>query len=244
MAGNAFESFYRTELRRTAYHEAGHAVLHVLFKIPFTTAEVFSDEHPAPAKLRDYSGIVHCDSIVHCPRWALAWELRTENKHERAQRYWQRQTCILLGGAIAEARYLRRKAKGLAGAVGRHDRRELGLFVKWVMAISSPCAVDEWSFELEPVVSGLLNLPFVWTAVTAVAEELIVRHALTFDETQRLVNSALRARLTKPQLPEGIVYKIQFLAPRLAKYCAVRTPAPVTRSKEPARHRVAAAGAV
>jgi len=44
------------DTRTTAYHGAGHAVLHVLCGVPFITAEVFSDDHPGRDVDQDYVG--------------------------------------------------------------------------------------------------------------------------------------------------------------------------------------------
>src|SRR4051812_30101375 len=112
------------EIRRTAYHEAGHVILYVLMGIPFKSAEVFSQSHPAPPELDgDYAGIVYDWAYDYWPCWAVSHcpGFRTH----RALRYWDRVMCVSWAGEAAESQYVGHGVPGWVSAIDKRVLRDL-----------------------------------------------------------------------------------------------------------------------
>ncbi len=199
------------ELRQTAYHEAGHAVLYALFDLPFDRAEVFTAEYPAPPELPDYAGIVRSDWMQDCPRWAMPWQ--PDCDWELAIRHWNRLICISLAGEVAESIYLGRKAPHY---VGTHDRRDIRNIVQHLMGFSLR-DMKGWVDPLRTLTLELLRLPAVWDAVTAVAEKLIAQNVLTHRQVRSMVRRTCAHGPHKPTRGSKCLHRLHQLAPILAQ---------------------------
>lgn len=180
------ERFRKEELPATAYHEAGHAVLHSLWDLPFERVEVFTDEHPAPPDLKGrYAGIVRSDSIANYPDWAMPWE--ASYRRNDAFKHWERLICISLAGALAEWRHSLNTGCRMAPFTGRLDQKDIRTICQYVIGCPVMSVLKDWIATLKTRTWKLLNQAPVWAAVTAVAEALLDRAVLTRAEVQALV---------------------------------------------------------
>lgn len=179
--------FWEEELRATAYHEAGHAVLYAFFDLPFERVEVFSDKHPAPPELKeDYAGIVRSDWIRDCPHWAIPGD--SGFRLDRTIKHFERLICISLAGDAAECRYNLNKGWG-TGKPSYHDHRDIQFICRHV--IGCPVSLQkDWIDRLRLQTWEILNQAAVWNAVTAVAEALLDRAVMTRAEVQAVVEIA------------------------------------------------------
>lgn len=187
------ERAYQKELRDTAYHEAGHAVLHVLFGIPFKTAEVFSDEHEPPKELeKDYVGIVRWDEdrspLDYWPTWAVSGG--TGFRARRAVNYWTPFICMSLAGAQAEGRAAGRAAER---SVERLDWADIRFVGRDLVGLDA-AQLRDWVSKLRPLTAATLGVPVVWAAVCAVAEALLQRWKLTAQEVEAITDAVCMPR--------------------------------------------------
>ena len=214
LTDEALERAWLKEWRATSRHEASHAVLFVLFGIPFDTVEVFNDEYPEPPDMQNYAGIVRSNWMRDLPCWAMPWH--EGFRLERAVKYWDQLACIFLAGELGESAYTGHRApKGAC----RHDQGDIRLICRHLMGCSMS-DVSDWLARLRACTWEILHLPVVWAAVTIVAERLLARASLTRGEVQALVERTCipgpRANERRHKRLARTMWQVQQLSPRLA----------------------------
>jgi hypothetical protein len=181
----ALEAAYQKELRDTAYHEAGHSFLYVLFGLPFETAEIFTDEHPEPPGLEGYAGIVRSNYLDDWPFWAYGMPEGAEAFDKaRAYDHADKTIMILLAGELSESIVNHRR---YTPGVRRYDNAD----IRWIgeeLLARPHSETKTWVNRLRPLTMRLLQTPGVWAAVQAIAQALLAKHILTASEVRALVN--------------------------------------------------------
>lgn len=155
------------QLRRTAYHEAGHAVAAIHFGYPFErvwlnpTAE---DEDTPAGKL-------------------LGAPSRYDPLTEENRLWGEQEISIHLAGPVANAMF-----------IGRVDRKRGGTDFTWAFFLCRQRFPDESWNEIHALLNAflactisLLSDARVWSAVGAIAEILVSNHEISFDEVQMIV---------------------------------------------------------
>jgi hypothetical protein len=166
-----FERKARRELRRTAYHEAGHAFFYVRNKSEFEWVGVrpfLPDESPwwAAEEMDPFEfGRVHIDGRI---------------REDDIRRQWHEQLTVTLAGPLAEAKHLQSSRPLIRG----HDRVLIKL-----------CLEGCWSNSPDRIFRD--HVEFVrmivdrhWPEIEAIASALIDRRFLTAKEVRRIVKVA------------------------------------------------------
>src|SRR6185312_17172613 len=133
-----FDALVAEELRYTAYHEAGHCVMHILFGLPFYRVEVFTDAHPEPPDMKDYAGVVHRPWLGDCPDWVLPWHPTFH--WDNARRHWYRLIGISLAGPLAEGIHTRKRVPKF---LAKHDRYDIHFVGRYLMGLRYQKHTDE-----------------------------------------------------------------------------------------------------
>jgi len=151
----------------TAVHEAGHAVMAELCGRQVTEVEIVGD--------REHSGMVHSLALPPDPADGAALEGDREDV--------ERQLKIILAGTVAEAM-----------VSGREDwdetSEDLDAAVRLAMSLVDDCE------DVLPLLAEIRSdverdLRDRWTAVEALAAELLIRKALTGTEVRNLLQPHL-----------------------------------------------------
>ena len=159
----------------TAYHEAGHAVMHLQLNLPLRGVSII------PNKRKESLGHVHGGSI---PKWVItiaetgdAWE------YPRVISRALSEICAFKAGRIAER--LATKKTNHEGAEGDRRAAYEWLFVLAPELATHECtALDRW---LELRTSRLVKKH--WSTIKLVAEALSIRRSLTGAEVRQIVTS-------------------------------------------------------
>lgn len=178
----AHKYFLDAERQQTAFHEAGHAVLHTLWNLPFEKLEVFSAQYPAPQEFSKYAGRIQSNWKRDCPVWAVGWH--PEFSPIRGVEHWERLICTFLAGEIAESIYLGYDAPKF---VSKYDQNDIQDLCKSLINNSVPY-MNSWIMQLRARTLAVLSLPEVWSAVTAVAQALLDRSVLKRSDVWALVS--------------------------------------------------------
>jgi hypothetical protein len=169
---------YRDRLA-TAFHEAAHAVLHVLFDVPFESVEVFDKHaHPAPSRGPRLAGRVRCD-------WDNAANLATIAASPELQ---FQSISISMAGELAEKRHMRFVPRE-AGRLDRHDVTFI-LDTAYTYSGAQRIALRK---AIRAATDAILALPEVWAAVRAVAARLCAEWTVPASADAELVCSKLEA---------------------------------------------------
>ena len=174
------DALIEAELRATAAHEAGHAVVDHFFDIPFSRVEVFTDNHEAPESESDYAGIVRSDRFKTWPSYAC---VESEDFDlQRAKQFAEPLLMSLHAGRIAESIYARQKVPAF---VARFDREAMQIVCYSIGIIGAEAR--KWLARMETATRALLRNPDVWAAVERVAKALVKRNVLTFRAVGRIM---------------------------------------------------------
>jgi hypothetical protein len=155
---------------RTAYHEAGHAVMAYLEQIAISHASIIENEE-------SFGRVVLKSVVGPSFEFDLSWRNRKSiEKHCK----------VYLAGSIAE-----RLARGRANWRGAHgDRSALANLIQYVYAQEE--VVKAYVDYLSALTASELKNERTWRAVTAVAKELLERGRLGGRTVRRIVREALR----------------------------------------------------
>jgi len=179
------------QLKRIAFHEAGHAVIGCLVGIPFTTVRLTPDN-----RVRDSQGMIKLGSVKlkPVPDWVLPLNWSTNEDRKRARNYLKNNICMTLAGPLAETLHTgcwQQETRGegndetlamLAGEVAR----EWGVYLHW-----TPKDSQNWVNRLRFQILEILHDPRVWAAVALVARELVKHGTLRAKDVYPLVNQAV-----------------------------------------------------
>jgi hypothetical protein len=165
-----------------AFHEAGHAVLHVLLQIPFESAEIFNAKNRAPLESRHLAG------QVKRADWLNYWQFDGHGP-ECEYDYAHREVAISLAGQIAEELYTG-DDKELGAAYDREHIRDIKMTL---LPDSTKAETKHWKAGVKILwgfTERLLQRPEVWAAVKAVAYALLRRNRLSATAVRRIVSKA------------------------------------------------------
>jgi hypothetical protein len=160
------------QLKRTAYHEAGHAVAAVLMDVPFRRVTIVPDE--------TFAGRVDLGKVeppAHVDPFNENWDVKA------ARQYWAARICGALAGPLAETLYTKCWQQQ---SVSDEDTDEAKA---WEIAdyFYTPAKADRWVNRLRFKTLERLRMPDVQAAVDAVARELLRRKTLTAAKVRALV---------------------------------------------------------
>jgi hypothetical protein len=159
----------RKEIERTAYHEAGHAVASCHLHVAFSYITIIPEEdhlgHVKHPKLNNFDP--ECDN-----------SLRAVDRVERM-------ILVLFAGQVAEWRF-----------ANRHNWRGSG--EDWQHAVNLVSYLAGNNEVLQKYVDylwarakNLFDLPWLWTAVEAVAKELLIRKKMGSRLTRKIIKKAM-----------------------------------------------------
>jgi hypothetical protein len=161
----------RRQLEATAYHEAGHAVAHVLLQVPFRKATIREGD--------DYLGRVEGYKLGK----TFLEKIETGDLSLRDEDRIRRIVITLLAGHEAEQRFTGRKNS--VGAASDHSS-----VVDFLFRVYSPKATEAYMTFLEIRTEEELNAPGVWKGLQTVAAALLDKKTLTATEIACIFNEA------------------------------------------------------
>lgn len=155
----------------TAYHEAGHAVAHVFFRVPLRKATIKGDE--------DYLGAVVGEKLGRKLIVGFESGFPTPAQRDRLER----QVICLLAGALAERHFTgHRNNRGSSWDDG------LATDLLLHLAGGSLTEVPAYARWLRIRASNAMLSPLRWPAVQRVASALLEHETLQAAEIRQLVN--------------------------------------------------------
>jgi hypothetical protein len=151
------------QLKRTAYHEAGHAVAAVLMDVPFRRVTILPD-----AQCAGRVDLANVEPPIHV---------------KAARDHWARRICVFLAGPLAETLHTRCWQQQ---PISDEDTDE---FKVWEITVcfGPPAKADRWVNRLRFSTLEKLRAPDVWAVVEVVALELVKRKTLTGAKVHELV---------------------------------------------------------
>lgn len=161
------------QLRSTAFHEAGHAVMAYLLRVPFTSISIMPDAETLGRVV-----------LGESPVWASP---DSSKYNERAASIWfQVRTRVAMAGQIAEAHHVGRRLR-----FGMHaDNANAADFALYLCrgAQDTADALLEWLYldTRDRLVS-----PLVWPAVEELAAVLMERKMLRNRPAREVIRAAL-----------------------------------------------------
>jgi hypothetical protein len=163
-------------------HEAGHAVAHFIYRVPFRHVSVIPDDHRI-------GHVFHVDSRRD-ERLNQSWNER------RSRTYAERLIKCAIAGEIAQRKYRPRSFDRLQSAPD------------WSTAIdfasSQSGSLEEamaWCNLLYIQAKQELQLDYNWSAVLQLAKELRSKRWLTYRQAQQVIERAQQAAINYPPRP-------------------------------------------
>jgi ATP-dependent Zn protease len=157
-----------------AYHEAGHAVAHCLFRVPFRKATI------TPAE--DYLGIVVGYKLGRKLIQGFEIGFPTLRQRDRLER----QVLCLLAGPICEAHF-----RGRRNNIGASDDYRMATGFLDHLSGGSPNQIDPYAKWLAAWATDMVLSPVWWPFVETIAQELLRRESLSAKEILELYKRAL-----------------------------------------------------
>ena len=192
-----------TRLERTAYHEAGHAVAHVLLHVPFSYATI----EPEVSDARTSLGHVRSPLPDDLQEWAASAEVPS-TEYRQWKRY-ENRILVRLSGEMAECRIAGpRRARGGVG----NDHREAK---KAAHAIcGSKKEESAYLTWLRIRAGNIITSPTTWRCVEAVAKALLDKRKLSARRIREIIHGARKAELER-KLGAKCVRDLENLGQRL-----------------------------
>jgi hypothetical protein len=179
-------------LRRTAYHEAGHAVVACLMHVPFHSVTVAPGPVPVDDLRRTTLGQIELN--IEWPDWAIPFSPCFDRT--RARRFVARDVCMTLAGPLAETLHTRCWQQQPGDE--QDDEWAAYEIAEDCRVARSPKATREWVNRLRFSTLEMLRIPYVWAAVDAVAGKLVKRKRLNSAQVHQLVCAALPCESDEP----------------------------------------------
>ncbi len=156
--------------KKTAYHEAGHAVIGRVLTLPCGGATI----------KRNYAEMTEGYSIIHDPYACLwAWEKRGKVRGDNA--VWHARIIALMAGAETE-----RICLGLQPIGDGDDQRWIGLMME---EVASPTNWDSYEARLRAMTRRLIRRHRV--RIKRVAQALLAKGSLSTEEIDKLVGRSV-----------------------------------------------------
>ena len=123
-------------------------------------------------------------------------ELPEEFDQDRAFRHADALICTLQAGPIAQSIYSRKATT--RGCGGKYDQADIQCICRFLLSMSPSVTRERTARGLAIATRAILQTPGIWEQLTAIAEALLARNVLTWDECRALMddsglNSAQRA---------------------------------------------------
>jgi len=181
------------DIRRTAYHEAGHAVVNLIYGLPFQTISLKTEQRLAyqiedgrkVSVMLTYSiGIVFPEA-----------RLDLVNKTLMAGILDIKEALSLLGGPVAEHMFVG-KNDGQTQVGARQDVQAIACCCRAAMSASS--RLEDWKefpqmedYMLAAIAAGAESLiKENWASVKAIAESLIEKEELDYPEISKIAEAS------------------------------------------------------
>ncbi len=160
------------QLKRTAYHEAGHAVAAILMDVPFRRVTIVPD-----AQFAGHVDLGKVEPPSDVDPFNENWDVKA------ARLYWAARICGALAGPLAETLYTKCWQQQ---SVSDEDTDEAKA---WEIAdyFYTPAKAEIWVNRLRFQVLETLRAPDVQAAVELVAMELVRRKTLNSTQVHSLV---------------------------------------------------------
>jgi hypothetical protein len=160
------------QLKRTAYHEAGHAVVAVLMGVPFQRVTVRPDAQFAGQVVLDRK-----EPPARVSPWNPDWDVKA------ARPYWAGRICAVLAGALEETIHTRCWQQQPTSDEGS-DECQARVIADY---FHPPAKADRWVNTLRFSTLEKLRRPDVQAAVEAIARELVKHKTLNGSRVHFLV---------------------------------------------------------
>lgn len=168
-------------LTAVAYHEAGHAAVHLKLEIPFNKVTIVPDG--------DTSGCVS----YNVSKRSYKKLIDDGTLSPRDEIYFKKEMIIYMAGGVAEAKYL--KTKHFSPGSGS-DHKECVDIVLRVLQCNGQTASAYLNYIIEEAKAWLDN-PELWGYVEKLAGELLERKTLSYKECKKLYFDYYQALLEK-----------------------------------------------
>ena len=158
-------------LKATAYHEAGHVVASHLEKLPLRSVTIL------PAG--DATGACSHANVLR------GRDIRWDTSSDVSRLQMERLVIVALAGEAAQWHFDKRGTRSHQAAADRHQATDLvSLFT------GGPAELDAYLKLLALRTDRLLNEPFVWDQVTAVAEALLAEQTIGAGRLEKIIRTA------------------------------------------------------
>jgi hypothetical protein len=171
---------HQAELRRSAYHEAGHIVVAHLDGVPFSKATIIEGA--------DFAGRVTMNSVSAAAALRRVERASYGDFSLRDRERIEAHTRATLAGGLAELRLIGEPDNRWKVGISHDDARVFD----FLNAMSrSPAQTETYSAWLTQRVTDELQLPHVWRCVEAVAAALQVEGTLGRARLLELIDAAV-----------------------------------------------------
>jgi ATP-dependent Zn protease len=167
-----------SQLRKTAYHEAGHAVAHYFLRLPFKSVTI------KPSA--EYKGRIVGGKIPKSFRPDTTWDYRTERRLEREM--------IALLAGLAAVKRLTGRNSWRGGGKDVSSAIDLAMYVGGDS--DGVSAYLSWMIQRA---RGFMRNPLHWHCVEVLAKELIKRRTIKAREARNIIRRASEPIIAFPK---------------------------------------------